>query len=154
MLALQFAFSFSASIFSNLSYNLHPNLEGSHNSNQRLKATQLKNAATELDRASSFDSGFPSSGHYSSPDFIEKGVSDITPVIKIEIPAKSNLGISIVGGKNKPEGPHIYVKEVIQGCDAYLVKPFTGRSAIVLCLTLCYHIVLIYLFESRILVHH
>ncbi|XP_065058397.1 syntaxin-binding protein 4-like isoform X2 [Rhopilema esculentum] len=94
--------------------------EGSHNSNQRLNTSQLKKAATELDRASSFDSGFPSSGHYSSPDFIEKGVSDITPVIKIEIPAKSNLGISIVGGKNKPEGPHIYVKEVIQGCDAYL----------------------------------
>ena len=46
------------------------------------------------------------------------------PVIKIEIPAKTNLGISISGGKNKPDGPHIYVKEVIEGCDAYVVRIF------------------------------
>ena len=80
-----------------------------------------KSLISDLERVSSFDSGLPSSGRFSSPEYTEKGLIDSFPLLTIEIPAKTNLGISINGGKNKPDGPHIYVKDVIEGCDAYVV---------------------------------
>jgi len=89
----------------------------------RVKKTgirKIREGTTELERVSSFDSGFPSSGRHPSPDLAERELFDSMPVIKIDIPAKTNLGISISGGKNKPDGPHVYIKEVIEGCDAYV----------------------------------
>ena len=83
---------------------------------------KVKEQTADLERASSFDSGFPSSGRYPSPELAERELIDSMPVIKIEIPAKNNLGISITGGSNRPDGPHVFVKEVIDGCDAYMVR--------------------------------
>eukprot|EP00794_Sanderia_malayensis_P007408 gene7408-8228_t len=79
----------------------------------------MKDFLSTFERTASLDSGLPFSSHYSSPENSMRGNAEVRSLVKIDIPARTNLGISICGGKNKPEGPHIYVKEVIQGCDAY-----------------------------------
>lgn len=46
----------------------------------------------------------------------------------VTIAKQSTLGITIRGGTNKPEGPHIYIDRVIAGLDVANVSCFTTFS--------------------------
>lgn len=62
------------------------------------------------------DSGLPTDRHSqsSSPMFDHPG-----ELQSIQICYSTGLGLCIVGGTNRPEGPHIYVDDVIDGGDAH-----------------------------------
>lgn len=64
------------------------------------------------------DSGLPTdrqSGN-SSPIFDSSGEGHV-----ITIPMTTGIGLCIVGGTNRPEGPHIYIEDIIEGSDAFKV---------------------------------
>ena len=65
------------------------------------------------------DSGLPTDRHSqsSSPMFDHPG-----ELQSIQICYSTGLGLCIVGGTNRPEGPHIYVDDVIDGGDAHKVR--------------------------------
>ncbi|PFX33455.1 Syntaxin-binding protein 4 [Stylophora pistillata] len=62
------------------------------------------------------DSGLPTDRHSnsSSPTFDHPG-----ELQTIQIRYSTGLGLCIVGGTNRPEGPHIYVDDIIEGGDSH-----------------------------------
>ncbi|XP_048589179.1 uncharacterized protein LOC116604619 isoform X2 [Nematostella vectensis] len=91
------------------SYTRHMN--GDHH-------TSPKHAAAEpqSDSEVTIDSGLPTDRHSNSstPTFDSPGELQI-----VRIPVVNGLGLCIVGGTNRPEGPHVYVDNMIDGSDAY-----------------------------------
>lgn len=67
------------------------------------------------------DSGLPTDRHStsSSPTFDHPG-----ELQTIQIQYSTGLGLCIVGGTNRSEGPHIYIDDIIEGGDAHKVKHF------------------------------
>lgn len=80
-----------------------------------------KHAGTELqsDSEVTIDSGLPTDRHSCtpSPNFDSPGELQV-----IRIPMTTGLGLCIVGGTNRSEGPHIYVDNLIDGGDAQRVR--------------------------------
>ena len=70
---------------------------------------------------STVDSGVPPSSLFPSPENSENGIGDLNHATTISVPTNTNLGISIYGGNNRPEGPFVYIKDIVEGCDAYRV---------------------------------
>ena len=64
------------------------------------------------------DSGLPTDRHStsSSPTFDHPG-----ELQTIQIQHTTGLALSIVGGTNRPEGPHVYIDDIIDGGDAHKV---------------------------------
>ena len=85
------------------------------------------------------DSGLPTDRHStsSSPTFDHPG-----ELQTIKIQHTTGLGLCIVGGTNRPEGPHVYIDDIIEGGDAHkvmvkikgLVSILLGISDILKCL--------------------
>lgn len=80
-----------------------------------------KHCAAELqsDSEVTIDSGLQTDRHSStpSPTFDHPGELQV-----VEIPMTTGLGLCVVGGTNRPEGPHIYVDSMIEGGDAHMVR--------------------------------
>ncbi|RMX46979.1 hypothetical protein pdam_00011922 [Pocillopora damicornis] len=62
------------------------------------------------------DSGLPTDRHSnsSSPTFDHPG-----ELQTIQIQYSTGLGLCIIGGTNRPEGPHIFIDDIIEGGDAH-----------------------------------
>lgn len=69
------------------------------------------------------DSGLPTDRHSnsSSPTFDHPG-----ELQTIQIQYSTGLGLCIIGGTNRPEGPHIFIDDIIEGGDAHKVQ-LNGR---------------------------
>ena len=68
------------------------------------------------------DSGLPTDRHSasSSPTFDHPG-----ELQTIQIQYTTGLGLCIIGGTNRPEGPHVYIDDITEGGDAYKVTFLT-----------------------------
>lgn len=68
------------------------------------------------------DSGLPTDRHStsSSPTFDHPG-----ELQTIQIQHTTGLGLCIMGGTNRPEGPHVYIDDIIEGGDAHKVAILT-----------------------------
>ena len=64
------------------------------------------------------DSGLPTDRHStsSSPTFDHPG-----ELQSIQIRYSTGLGLCVVGGTNRPDGPHVYIDDIIEGGDAHKV---------------------------------
>lgn len=62
------------------------------------------------------DSGLPTDRHStsSSPTFDHPG-----ELQSIQIRYSTGLGLCVVGGTNRPDGPHVYIDDIIEGGDAH-----------------------------------
>ena len=77
------------------------------------------------------DSGLPTdrqSGN-SSPIFDNSGEGHV-----ITIPMINGMGLCIIGGTNRPEGPHIYVEDIIEGSDAHKVQYYIHKVPLITCM--------------------
>lgn len=82
-----------------------------YNSNGHLTVEQ-QSVSSEVTN----DSGLPTDRHStsSSPTFDHPG-----ELQTIQIQYTTGLGLCIVGGTNRPEGPHVYIDDITEGGDAY-----------------------------------
>ena len=84
-----------------------------YNSNGHLTVEQ-QSVSSEVTN----DSGLPTDRHStsSSPTFDHPG-----ELQTIQIQYTTGLGLCIVGGTNRPEGPHVYIDDITEGGDAHKV---------------------------------
>lgn len=64
------------------------------------------------------DSGLPTDRHStsSSPTFDHPG-----ELQSFQIRYSTGLGLCVVGGTNRPDGPHVFIDDIIEGGDAHKV---------------------------------
>lgn len=96
------------------------NTNNSNGANSSPKVSP-KHCTAELqsDSEVTIDSGLQTDRHSSTPSpttFDHPGELQV-----VRIPINTGLGLCVVGGTNRPEGPHIYVDSLIEGGDAYMV---------------------------------